>query len=149
LCSLTVCITSLQDLLAFIVDVPRYLPPAGLTQHTGSFCSKALMRLERESISLLSEDPEWQNPIPFKENCPLPWTCRSLICCSPSAELSSWGRQSTRSGKLPRHMCRLLVYYLEHRMSAPSCNSECQGGSSHLPLFFYIRTIGHPNRERR
>ena len=70
-------------------DVPRYLPPAGLTQHTGSFCSKALMRLERESISLQSEDPEWQNPVPFKENCPPPRTCRSLIGCSPSAELSS------------------------------------------------------------
>jgi hypothetical protein len=27
-------------------------------------------------------------------------------------------------------MCRLFVYYLEHRMSAPSCNGECEGGSS-------------------
>jgi hypothetical protein len=29
----------------------------------------------------------------------------------------------------PWHMCRLFVYHLEHRMSAPSCNSECEGGS--------------------
>jgi hypothetical protein len=43
--------------------------------------------------------------------------------------LSSRGRQSTWSGELPRHMRRLFVYYLEHRMSAPSCNGECEGGS--------------------
>jgi hypothetical protein len=29
----------------------------------------------------------------------------------------------------PWHMRRLFVYQLEHRMSAPSCNSECEGGS--------------------
>jgi hypothetical protein len=29
----------------------------------------------------------------------------------------------------PWHMRRLFVYHLEHRMSAPSCNSECEGGS--------------------
>jgi hypothetical protein len=31
----------------------------------------------------------------------------------------------------PWHMCRLFVYHLEHRMSAPSCNGECEGGSPH------------------
>ena len=70
-----------------------------------------------------------ENPIPFKENYPPPRTCRSLIGCSPLAELSSQGRQSTWSGELPRHMRRLFVYYLEHRMSAPSCNGECEGSS--------------------
>jgi hypothetical protein len=29
----------------------------------------------------------------------------------------------------PWHMHRLFVYHLEHRMSAPSCNGECEGGS--------------------
>ena len=29
----------------------------------------------------------------------------------------------------PWHMRRLFVYHLEHRMSAPSCNGECEGGS--------------------
>jgi hypothetical protein len=48
------------------------------------------------------------------------------------AELSSRGRQSTWSGKLPWHMRRLFVYYLEHRLSAPSCNGECEGSSPHL-----------------
>ena len=36
-------------------------------------------------------------------------------------------------------MRRLFVYHLEHRMSAPSCNGECGGGSQHLPLFLLIR----------
>ena len=29
----------------------------------------------------------------------------------------------------PWHMRRLFVYHLEHRMPAPSCNGECEGGS--------------------
>jgi hypothetical protein len=44
---------------------------------------------------------ERRNPVPFKENYPPPRTCHSLIGCSPSAELSSRGRQSTWSGELP------------------------------------------------
>jgi hypothetical protein len=44
---------------------------------------------------------EWRNPVPFKENYPPPRTCCSLIGCSPLAELSSRGRQSTWSGELP------------------------------------------------
>ena len=47
------------------------------------------------------QEREWQNPVPFKENYPPPRTCHSLIGCSPSAELSSRGRQSTWSGELP------------------------------------------------
>ena len=47
------------------------------------------------------EEGECQNPVPFKENYPPPRTYYSLIGCSPSAELSSRGRQSTWGGKLP------------------------------------------------
>jgi hypothetical protein len=36
-----------------------------------------------------------RNPVPIKENSPSPRTCHSLIGCSPSAELTSRGRQST------------------------------------------------------
>jgi hypothetical protein len=39
-------------------------------------------------------------------------------------------RQGTRNGKIPQHMHRLLVYQLEHQISAPSCNGDCKGGSS-------------------
>jgi hypothetical protein len=81
------------------------------------------------SLLLQEQEREWQNPVPFKENYPPPRTCHSLIGCSPLAELSSQGRQSTWSGELLWHMRRLFVYHLEHRMSAPSCNGECEGGS--------------------
>ena len=42
-----------------------------------------------------------ETPSLFKENYPPPRTCRSLIGCSPLAELLSRGRQSTWSGELP------------------------------------------------
>jgi hypothetical protein len=42
-----------------------------------------------------------ENPVPLKEHSPSPRTCHSLIGCSPSAELTSWGRQSTSSHKIP------------------------------------------------
>jgi hypothetical protein len=53
------------------------------------------------SQSAREQEREWRNPVPFKENYPLPRTCHSLIGCSPSAELSSRGRQSTWGGELP------------------------------------------------
>ena len=56
---------------------------------------------EPESKRAREQEREWRNPVPFKENYPPPRTCHSLIGCSPSAELSSWGRQSTWSGELP------------------------------------------------
>jgi len=42
-----------------------------------------------------------RNPVPLKEHSPSPRTCHSLIGCSPSAELTSRGRQSTSSHKIP------------------------------------------------
>jgi hypothetical protein len=36
--------------------------------------------------------------------------------------------------KYPWHNGRLFVYNLEHRMSAPSCKGECEGGSPHHTL---------------
>jgi hypothetical protein len=42
-----------------------------------------------------------RNPVPLKEHTPSPRTCHSLIGCSPSAELTSRGRQSTSSHKIP------------------------------------------------
>jgi hypothetical protein len=53
------------------------------------------------SLGARAQDREWRNPVPFKENYTPPRTCHSLIGCSPSAELSSRGRQSTWSGELP------------------------------------------------
>jgi hypothetical protein len=53
------------------------------------------------SLGAREQEREWRNPVPFKENYPPPRTCHSLIGCSPSAELSSRGRQSTWGGELP------------------------------------------------
>ena len=44
-------------------------------------------------------------------------------------------RQGTRNGKIPQHTRRLFVYQLEHRISAPSCNSDCKGSSSQHPTY--------------
>jgi hypothetical protein len=63
--------------------------------------SSAAKALLLTSSGAREQEREWRNPVPFKENYPLPRTCHSLIGCSPSAELSSWGRQSTWSGELP------------------------------------------------
>lgn len=122
---------------------------AGEDTNTGHtlrfFCSKALMHLERKIISFWGGgDLEHRKPVPFIAHEERLETCLALIGCSPSAQMTPWERQGTRNGKIPQHMCRLLVYQLEHRMSVPSCNGDCKGGSSHLPLFFYIRAIGHP-----
>jgi hypothetical protein len=70
----------------------------GRTQQTGIFCGKALLLTSSEARE---QEREWRNPVPFKENYPPPRTCHSLIGCSPLAELSSRGRQSTWGGELP------------------------------------------------
>jgi hypothetical protein len=53
--------------------------------------------------------PDWLQPI-------------DQVVVTGKAEHMEW--------KTTRHMRRLFVYYLEHRMLAPSCNGECEGGSS-------------------
>jgi hypothetical protein len=56
---------------------------------------------ELKSARERKQEREWRNPVPFKENYSPPRTYYSLIGCSPLAELSSRGRQSTWGGKLP------------------------------------------------
>jgi hypothetical protein len=63
--------------------------------------NRNLLRQKLYCLHLQEQEREWQNPIPFKENYPPPRTYCSLISCSPLAELSSRGRQSTWSGELP------------------------------------------------
>jgi hypothetical protein len=48
-----------------------------------------------------ARERENENPVPLKEHSPSPRTYHSLIGCSPSAELTSRGRQSTSSHKIP------------------------------------------------
>ena len=102
---------------------PRSRDRPGRTQQTGIFCGKALLLTssgarEQESKSSIayifrsqsaraqeckskSKRENGETPSLFKENYSPPRTYYSLIGCSPSAELSSRGRQSTWGGKLP------------------------------------------------
>jgi hypothetical protein len=70
-----------------------------------------------------------RNPVPLKEHSPSPRTCHSLIGCSPSAELTSRGRQSTSSHKIPLAHAQIICLPLRTQLSAPSCNGECGRGS--------------------
>jgi hypothetical protein len=63
---------------------------------TGIFCGKSFI-----AYFFRSKREKGKTPSLFKENYPPPRTCCSLIGCSPLAELSSRGRQSTWSEELP------------------------------------------------
>jgi hypothetical protein len=73
------------------------------------------------------QEREWWNPVPFKENYPPPRTCHSLIGCSPSAELSSRGRQSTWGGELPLAHAQIICLPLRTQ-DVSAINGECEGG---------------------
>jgi hypothetical protein len=88
------------------------------------------------SQSARSKRERKRNPVPIKENSPSPRTCHSLIGCSPSAKLTSRGRQSTWSREPPSAYAQIICLPLRTQLSAPSCNGECGRGSQHLPLSF-------------
>jgi hypothetical protein len=81
------------------------------------------------SQSARSKRERKRNPVPIKENSPSPRTCHSLIGCSPSAELTSRGRQSTWSEEPPSAHAQIICLPLRTQLSAPSCNGECGRGS--------------------
>jgi hypothetical protein len=83
------------------------------------------------SQSARSKRERKRNPVPIKENSPSPRTCHSLIGCSPSAELTSRGRQSTWSREPPSAYAQIICLPLRTQLSAPSCNGECGRGSQH------------------
>jgi hypothetical protein len=88
---------------------------------------------EREKSKRERKARERENETPslFKEHSPSPRTCHSLIGCSPSAELTSRGRQSTSSHKIPLAHAQIICLPLRTQLSAPSCNGECGRGSQH------------------
>jgi hypothetical protein len=81
------------------------------------------------SQSARSKSARKRNPVPLKESSPSPRTCHSLIGCSPSAELTSRGRQSTWSEEPPSAHAQIICLPLRTQLSAPSCNGECGRGS--------------------
>jgi hypothetical protein len=84
------------------------------------------------SKSARSKRERKRNPVPLKEHSPSPRTCHSLIGCSPSAKLTSRGRQSTSSHKIPLAHAQIICLPLRTQLSAPSCNGECGRGSQHF-----------------
>jgi hypothetical protein len=68
---------------------------------------------QKQESQRARERKRMAKPVPFKENYPPPRTYYSLIGCSPSAELSSRGRQNTWRENCPC-TCAEYVYYLEH-----------------------------------
>ena len=105
------------------------------------------MHLERKMISFWGRRPRTQETRSLNRPQEGLETYFTLTGCSLSAQMTPRDRQGTRNGKIPQHMRRLLVYQLEHRISAPSCNGDCKGGSSHLPLFFYLKGNRPPSTE--
>jgi hypothetical protein len=98
-----------------------------------------------------------QEPESKRENGETPSLLRRIIL--RLGRITPWlaaaHRPSCRHGEgrahgvenYPWHMHRLFVYHLEHRMSAPSCNGECEGGSPHthtlkqtllIPFYLYF-----------
>ena len=97
-----------------------------------SFCSIALIHLERKMISFWGRRPRTQETRSLNRPQERLETYFTLTGCSLSAQMTPRDRQGTRNGKIPQHMRRLLVYQLEHRISAPSCNGDCKGSSSQV-----------------
>jgi hypothetical protein len=108
-------------------------------QQTGIFCGKSFIAYIFRSKRAREQESK-------RENGETPSLLRRIIlllgCVTP--RLAAAHRPSCCHGEgrahgmenYPWHMCRLFVYHLEHRMSAPSCNSECEGGSPHKDALF-------------
>jgi hypothetical protein len=113
-----------------------------------SFCSIDLIHLKRKIISFWgrrrSRTQGTQSLNRLQEGLETYFT---LTGCSVSAQMTPRDRQGTRNGKIPQHKRRLIVYQLEHRISAPSCNGDCKGGSSHVCLC-ETKTEGERQRDR-
>jgi hypothetical protein len=69
-------------------------------QESKSARARALLLTSLGARAQESKRENGETPSLFKKNYPPPRTCHSLIGCSPSAELSSRGRQRTWSEEL-------------------------------------------------
>ena len=87
------------------------------------------------SKSVRSKRARKRNPVPFKENYPLPRTYYSLIGCSPSAQLSSRERQNTWRENCPC-TCADYVYHLEHSCQRHLIMANVRAASHRSPFSF-------------
>jgi hypothetical protein len=98
----------------------------GKTQQTGIFCSKSFIAYIFRSKRENGETPSLLRRIILRLGRVTPWLAAAH---RPSCRHREGRAQGVEN--YPWHMRRLFVYHLEHRMSAPSCNGECEGGSPH------------------
>ena len=106
--------------------------------------SKRERKARERSKRAKQEREKNENPVPLKEHSPSPRTCHSLIGCSPSAELTSRGRQSTWSGEPPSAYAQIICLPLRTQLSAPSCNGECGRGSQQCSTVITQWSIERP-----
>jgi hypothetical protein len=99
----------------------------GKTQQAGIFCGKSFIAYIFRSKRENGETPSLLRRIILRLGHIAPWLAAAHWLSCRHGE----GRAHVVEN-YPWHMRRLFVYHLEHRMSAPSCNGECEGGSPHL-----------------
>jgi hypothetical protein len=88
---------------------------------------------EQERKRENGETPSLLRRIILRLGSVTPWLAAAHRPSCPHGEGRAHGVEN-----YPWHMRRLFVYHLEHRMSAPSCNGECKGGSPHMIANFQI-----------
>jgi hypothetical protein len=128
-CSSSLCAQHLQETAIASLLLDAFSRPARKNTANQNLLRQNFIAYIFRSKSVRSKRARKRNPVPIKENYPSPRTCHSLIGCSPSAELTSRGRQSTWSGEPPSAHAQIICLPLRTQLSAPSCNGECGRGS--------------------
>jgi hypothetical protein len=110
-----------------VMILTRVRDRPGRTQQTGIFCGKSFIAYIFRSKRENGETPSLLRRIILRLGRVAPWLAAAHWPSCPHGEGRAHGVEN-----YPWHMRRLFVYHLEHRMSAPSCNSECDGSSPQM-----------------
>jgi hypothetical protein len=111
----------------WLVIALAFVPPARKTQQTRIFCSKSFIAYIFRSKRENGKTPSLLRRIILRLGRVAPWLAAAHW---PSCRHGEGRVHGVKN--YPWHMRRLFVYHLEHRMSAPSCNGECEDGSPQL-----------------
>ena len=82
-------------------------------------------------ISFRRGDPESRKPFPFIGCEKTVGDVHHWDWLPTISQLTPRERQGSGNGTIPWH---LHTFYYEQRMSVPSCNGDCEGGSSHYVI---------------
>jgi hypothetical protein len=117
--------------VSVLVDYPELLSPPARTR-SGQPESSAAKALLLTSPGARGEEGWMAKPRPFYGGLSSTSDVSLPDWLQPIVWVFVTGKAEHMEWKTTWHMRRLFVYYLEHRMLAPSCNGECEGGSSQL-----------------